>query len=104
MTTTTVLKPVTHCCLICGTTNLEEAARNCETCGALCGDAHKAIAQLKKALKLHDTVVALGGDATKVLTFPEITLRLAEKVAGVSESSEVTWAMVAFLGRTDTAK
>lgn len=55
----------------------------------------KAANQLRKALKLATVIGAVGGTVEQIGEAP--VRRLAEKVAGVSESSNTTWAMVAVL-------
>lgn len=55
----------------------------------------KAANQLRKALKLATVIGAVGGTAEQIKEAP--VRRLAEKVAGVGESSNTTWAMVTVL-------
>lgn len=103
MTTTT--KDVRRC-NVCGTDEMpaDERARNCGVCKDLPGEAFKAVAQVRKAIALHDVIVKFGGDPTMGTRFPPISRRLAEHIAGVTESSDITWALVSFLGRTDAGK
>ena len=56
-------------------------------------------ARLRKALKLAKVIVQAGGSADAISHPVDsiTTRRLAEKVAGVNESSDATWAMVAVL-------
>ena len=69
--------------------------RFCKDCGMFTQETFKAAAQLKKAIKLSVVVIAAGGQPHDIHTIP--LRRLAEQAAGVPESSDTTWALVAVL-------
>lgn len=84
-------------CQICSapTVVFDAKQKHCPTCGQLSTEAYKATAQLRKALKLASAVLSVGGSAPA--TTNDTVRRLAEKVAGLNESSATTWALVAVL-------
>lgn len=84
-------------CQICGTETMvfDAKQKHCPHCGQLDGEVFKTAAQLRKALKLSMAVAACGGSAPD--TINKTVRRLAEKAAGLPESSDATWAMVAVL-------
>ena len=55
----------------------------------------KAANQLRKALKLAPVLIACGGTVESCAD--STVRRLVEKIAGIGESSNTTWAMVAVL-------
>lgn len=103
---TTAKTTVIWRCAICGSSArpLDEKALNCVQCNHFDGEVYKAVAQLKKAIKLHDTLVPFGARGPDIAEFPDVSRRMAEKLANVSESSDTTWAIVAYLSRTDPEK
>lgn len=83
-------------CKICTVeTMVFHGEKHCPRCGAGGAEVFKSAARLEKALKLAQTMAAVGADATAIHN--TTTRRLAEKIAGVNESSDATWAMVAVL-------
>lgn len=90
-------------CSICASPKQpDEKSRYCVQCAQNDGDAFRAIAQLKKAIKIHDVLVRFGGlPSDRVPMISNEGRRVFEREAGVSESSDTTWAMVAYLTRQD---
>lgn len=84
-------------CAICATDTMifDGKQKHCPICAALPGEAFKAAAQLRKAIKLATTLAMVGGKSSE--TTCATTRRLTEKVADVPESSDITWALAAVL-------
>lgn len=91
---------LTKACNLCGASFQPEGRqRHCANCGTLSGEAYKAVAQLRKAQKLAITLARHGIDAEDAAAAPEGFTRLAAEQAGVTEPSDVTWAMTVALLR-----
>lgn len=84
-------------CAICAVDTMvfDGKKKHCPTCAQLPGEAFKAAAQLRKAIKLATVMAMNGGSSVDINS--ALVRRFAEKIAEVPESSDTTWALVGVL-------